>query len=335
LYGSGFAGLWKSDGRTASLVRYFDNGGPFQLTAANGKLYFVASTRAAGTELWTSDGTTAGTVMVADLAPGPDSSYPSGLELVGRTLFFGANPGLWKLDVPPGVVGRHVFYNHSSFDGYHAAADAADDGAIATDKAALLPGQAATFANVTSFAKGINGVMVDIAGLPEGVALTADDFEIGGNGTPPATVSVRRGAGAGGSDRVTLTWPDYNPLTDPPTMAVGNGWLRVTVKANGRTGLAAPDVFSFGNLIGEVGDSSSAAGWRVNAIDLGAVKRALNASATITGTTDFNRDGRTNALDLGIAKRWLNLTLAPPPAPAGAGGTTSVRSVAREVGIVG
>jgi hypothetical protein len=242
---------------------------------------------------------------------------------------------LWKLDLPPAVVGRHVFYSHSSFDGNDSGANAADDGAIATDKSALLPGGAASFANVTSFARGINGVMVDIAGLPAGAALGADDFEIGGNGTPPASVTVRRGAGAAGSDRVTLTWPDYNPLTDPPIMAVGNGWLRVTVKANQRTGLAAPDVFSFGNLIGEVGDSGLAAGWRVSASDLGAVKRALNAPAAITSATDFNRDGRTNALDLGIAKRWLNLTLAPPPAPAGAGGPTSARRVADDVGLIG
>ena len=47
-----------------------------------------------------------------------------------------------------------------------------------------------------------------------------------------------------------------------------------TVKANANTGLAAPDVFSFGNLIGETGDGSGSSGWRVSALDLGAVKRA-------------------------------------------------------------
>ena len=44
-------------------------------------------------------------------------------------------------------------------------ASATDDEAIASDKVALLPGETATFANYTSYARGINGIMVDIADL--------------------------------------------------------------------------------------------------------------------------------------------------------------------------
>ncbi len=39
---------------------------------------------------------------------------------------------------------------------------ASDDDAIAPDKEALLPGQAVTFANATSYEKGLNGIMVDL-----------------------------------------------------------------------------------------------------------------------------------------------------------------------------
>ena len=99
-------------------------------------------------------------------------------------------------------------------------------------------------------------------------------------------------------------------------MAVANGWLEVTVKASVRTGLAEPDVFVFGNLIGETGDAGAFAGFRVNALDLAAVKRSLNAAAPVTAATDFNRDGRTNALDLSTVKRSLNHVL-PFPAVAG------------------
>src|SRR5207248_6531927 len=77
---------------------------------------------------------------------------------------------------PPRVVGRRVFYNHSAFDSNDPAITSADDGAIATNKQALLPGQTATFANYTSYSRGINGVMVDIADLPAGNSLTAADF---------------------------------------------------------------------------------------------------------------------------------------------------------------
>src|SRR5262245_61402273 len=74
------------------------------------------------------------------------------------------------------VVGRSLFYNHSSFDGDDVAVNASDDSAIATDKSALLPGGTASFANYSSYSGGINGVMVDIAGLPS-FTLSADDFE--------------------------------------------------------------------------------------------------------------------------------------------------------------
>jgi len=80
------------------------------------------------------------------------------------------------------------------------------------------------------------------------------------------------------------------------------------VAANSRTGLAIPDVFSFGNLAGDTGDSNTT--FRVNASDLGGVKQSLNAGSVITGHFDFNRDGRVNALDLGAAKGNLNRTLA-------------------------
>ncbi|MEN6451761.1 MAG: SdrD B-like domain-containing protein, partial [Thermoguttaceae bacterium] len=73
------------------------------------------------------------------------------------------------------IAGRHVFYNNSYYDGNNTAANAQDDSAIATDKTALLPGQKAGFANYTSYNRGINGVMVDIAGVAG--PITAADFE--------------------------------------------------------------------------------------------------------------------------------------------------------------
>src|SRR5665213_3659667 len=76
----------------------------------------------------------------------------------------------------PTVLSRHVFYNNSSFDGNNPAANAADAGAIAWDKSPLLPGQTASFANYTSYSKGINGVMVDVSGLPATTLSAAADF---------------------------------------------------------------------------------------------------------------------------------------------------------------
>src|SRR3989442_15996863 len=132
--------------------------------------------------------------------------------------------------------------------------------------------------------------MVDIANLPVNDSLLGvNDFGFGPSGNRPISVTVRPGAGVDGSDRVTLIWRDYNPLdASPLPQAVGNGWLTVTVKANYHTGLAQPDVFYFGNLIGEAGDGGGAAGWRVRALGLTTGKRPLNSGAPIGNDTDFN-----------------------------------------------
>ena len=110
----------------------------------------------------------------------------------------------------PAVVARHVFYNRSAFDGNDAAPDARDDDAVAADKSALLPGRAAGPANYTSFARGLNGIMIDVNGLP-GLP-TPGDFIFQTSPDPradtwvdaPAPLGIRRrvGAGAGASWQV-------------------------------------------------------------------------------------------------------------------------------------
>jgi ELWxxDGT repeat protein len=45
-------------------------------------------------ELWKSDGTEAGTVLVADIRPGAQGSYPRELAFVNGALFFAADDGL-------------------------------------------------------------------------------------------------------------------------------------------------------------------------------------------------------------------------------------------------
>jgi len=205
---------------------------------------------------------------------------------------------------PASVVGRHVFYNNSAFDGNDTSANAQDDGAIAPSKQPLLPGQTATFDNYTSYSRGVNGVMVDIANLAAPSAIDATDFtfkagstEAPGNWSTlsaPVDVSVRQGAGVNGSDRVTLTLPDG---------AVTGAWLQVNVRANTDTGLDTSDVFYFGNAIGESGDSDDDA--LVNATDFIGAREQQHGPfdpASITDRYDYNRDGLVNATDLLLAR---------------------------------
>jgi len=236
----------------------------------------------------------------------------------------------------PEVQSRLVFYNNSAFDGNDAAANAADDTAIAIDKTPLLPGGTATTANYTSYVRGINGVMVDIDHLPAQLAAADFEFRVGNDNSPGAwslaptpTVSIRWGAGAllpdgvTHADRVTLTWEDYSVLQAGVwvrnSSGIGQCWLQIVVKANVQTGLAQDDVFYFGNAIGESGDSATSAA--VNIVDFGGARdnphNAFNR-ASITDPYDFDRDQFVNIVDLGLVRdngtnafSDLNLITAP------------------------
>ena len=72
-------------------------------TPLSGRLYFFAQDHEHHRELWRSDGTAAGTVLVKDIHPGPEHSHPQGLTEASGTLFFWADDGihgyeLWKSD---------------------------------------------------------------------------------------------------------------------------------------------------------------------------------------------------------------------------------------------
>ena len=128
---------------------------------------------------------------------------------------------------PTEVVGRHVFYNDSMWDGNDASGNAGDDVAIAADKEALLPGQSASFVNYTSYTAGINGVMIDVAGLTATPSASSFMFKVGNDGDPsnwidapsPVSVSIRSGAGVNGSDRIE---PRLGGWRDSERMVTGN-----------------------------------------------------------------------------------------------------------------
>ena len=73
------------------------------LTEVNNKLFFAATNGLHGMELWKSDGTEAGTVMIKDIRPGAANSSIGYLTNINGILFFVANNGssgteLWKSD---------------------------------------------------------------------------------------------------------------------------------------------------------------------------------------------------------------------------------------------
>ena len=111
--------LWKSDGTSLGtvLVKDIKSGsgssnpvtyGPAYLVNGNGILHFYADNGVNGYELWASDGTSAGTILVKDINAGSTGSMFTGtggplLSFIDNTLYFRASNGingteLWKSD---------------------------------------------------------------------------------------------------------------------------------------------------------------------------------------------------------------------------------------------
>ena len=201
---------------------------------------------------------------------------------------------------PATIEGRHIFYNDSHFDGLFSGANNLDDSAIATDKSPLEPGNTATFENYTSFFNGLNGIMIDIENLASIPTLaTINDFfnfAVGNDNDPstwanapaPTSISVRAGAGDGGSDRITIIWLENS---------IQNQWLEVTVKSGvSTTGLVSDDIHYWGNVIGETGDSTLDA--RVDDDDATAVEANFDAGpVSIENDFDINRDKVVDSVD--------------------------------------
>jgi len=210
------------------------------------------------------------------------------------------------------VVGRFVFYNHSWFDGNKAAidpapivggnnddADAIDNGGKMTypggsppavdyrpKRPLLAGGGCATFANWTGYAKGINGLIYDLADTARAPLATDFVFRTIGNtgsSTPavvkPTAFVVQPGGGWAGSDRVVITFADG---------AILNTWLQVDIGTG--FGLAAAETHFWGNAPGDTGQGNTPPNALVNPSD--------EIWTRMHPTTPFNRSPVFDACDI-------------------------------------
>jgi hypothetical protein len=215
---------------------------------------------------------------------------------------------------PSQVLARSIFYNQSLFDGNNAAIDAADDAAVAPDKVAYQPGDGlAEPEHVTSYTRGINGIAIDLAGDHGPLSLGDFKFRVSApgaavNNSPgtwtaapaPSGFAVRADAGAGGSDRVEIVWPSGS---------IVNRWLEVIFEGNDaagdfnvNTGLAASDIFFFGNKLGDTFLFDAPGSFATDATDQLQVRANQGVTLSMAGPFDFNRDALVDATDQLIAR---------------------------------
>jgi len=205
-------------------------------------------------------------------------------------------PGLAE-DSPP--VAAQVYYKGSTF------ASSSVPAALDPIKRPLQPGitsRTTTFTNVSSYTRGLNGLVLDVAGLV-GSNLTSADFifrmaPAGTSGavtpanwpTAPVPTSINiTSASPLAPARVRLEWANN---------AIQDTWLQVIVKANNNTGLTVPQVFYLGSAVGEV---NGAAPYRVTGADLSAVLAAVSTSTvSINDARDVDKSGRVSGSDLSV-----------------------------------
>lgn len=188
------------------------------------------------------------------------------------------------------VTSRKLVYLNSAFDRFTDCVCEHTANATATDKVALLPGQTATFANYSSYQRGINCVSVE--GVDD--LTTADvTIKVGNDNSPGSWAAgpvpvVHEVGGA-----FFITWADN---------LIRGKWVQVTIAANGTTGLSSADVFYFGNAPGEAGNSSVNA-W-VDGTDFAGARdnpHTPTDPAAIDDRYDYNRDGLVDQEDKDIA----------------------------------
>lgn len=126
-----------------SIIKLFDPASAEYINdiqVVNGTLYMSGPAPGLGIELWKSDGTTDGTVLLKDINPGASNSYPSDFEQINNFVYFRADDGihgneLWKTDgtvagtvlvkdIEPGsghsgISFFGIFYGAMYFDAYN------------------------------------------------------------------------------------------------------------------------------------------------------------------------------------------------------------------------
>jgi hypothetical protein len=257
------------------------------------------------------------------------------VDAAGNLYYLARGGEVYRISGPPmtGFIrDRHVFYNNSFYDGNTPAVTPGDMAAIASDKNAYQPGDGiATFSNITSYSRGINGIVVDIDNTNGPITVADFTFKTGNNNTPstwaaapaPTGISVFPDAGESGADRVAIVWADG---------AIKNTWLQVVVRGNDsiggnntNTGLLNSDIFYFGNAVADSGEGNTATQVVVNTTDELAARnnpKSLFEDLGEAALFDYNRDRRVNTTDALLARNYpttigtaLNfISVSNPPA---------------------
>jgi ELWxxDGT repeat protein len=327
---------------------------PSEVTPLGPLALFRASDGASGFELWRSDGTEAGTQLVADIRPGAASSSPSSLTAAGASIYFAADDGahgfeLWRSDgtaagtelvhdVAPGPRGSAILWAaragttlfFSADDGTHGqelwALPLAAGGGDVTPPAVTLtsPAGGETVRGALAFAADAS----DDTGVAR-VEFLVDGVTVGSDTTAPYALEWNSASGSDGVKAVAARAVDAagNEATSAPsTVTIDNTAPETAIDAgpSGRT-TSASAAFNF---------SASEPGASFECALDGAAYGACSSPVSYTGLADGQHtfavraaDGLGNVDQTPAARSWTVDTTPPETTiDFGPSGTVQSRS---------
>jgi len=212
---------------------------------------------------------------------------------------------------------------------YHAGSSFASSGtsnAIDTTKVLAREGQAPQllgFSNLINSSRGINGLVLDINGVLQ--TLTPSDFvfqmspagaflEVNHqpqdwtSAPPPSSITHE----ASVADRIVIQWPNN---------VIANRWLRVTVLANANTGLAAPEVYYIGHLLGETTGATNGI-YTVAFADITPIRSSVGQTVDSGSIADIDKNGTVSFADISamrsnVGAQLTNITIPAAASPGG------------------
>lgn len=155
--------------------------------------------------------------------------------------------------------------------------------------------------NMINTSRGLNGVVFNIVDLGSAQNLSVADFEFqispqgifNENANPPAAWASAPAPSSitvipGSPEQVLIQWANNQ---------IENRWLRVTALANTNTGLASPEVYYMGHLLGETNGPTDGT-FTVSFADITPIRNTVGQSVDASSITDLDKNGTVSFADI-------------------------------------
>jgi uncharacterized lipoprotein YddW (UPF0748 family) len=169
------------------------------------------------------------------------------------------------------------------------------------------------YSHISNSIHGIEGILLTVENLPSQTDLSASDFifqqspqgafdplenpAVAWTLAADASVSVTGGQ----LSSILLTWPK-GTITDR--------WLKLTVRANSKTGLAEPNIYYLGHLTGKSNNQFAPLVYSVQFADISSIRDFIGASSSASSISDIDKNGLVQFADIAAVRAAIGKSLS-------------------------